>query len=198
MVQLEIFKTIIDDRKGMPFNSSDSSSSMRIWFPLLPKKDVIRLNGDEDTLDRINSAYDDWRASMRAKPFIGTKIGVIFDRIRMLTINIGVASGTNRRVAESVQYMLSKRLRESAIDIINNISRDIIAKDIVKAVLVEYFQKVKFTRDNDPEFDIEELVKKKMKRDDVEEVVSATIQEGTNVIKRLYIRLLSASPWDNE
>ncbi len=182
----------------MPFNHNDGSSAMRVWFPLLPREDVIRLSGVEDTLDRINSAYDDWRASMRAKPFMGTKIGVIFDRIRMLTINIGVASGSNRRVAESVQYMLSKRLRESAIDMINNISRDIVSKAVVKAVLAEYFRSVKFTRDNDPEFEIERLVRKKMNREDVEDVVNAAIQEGTNVIKRLYIRLLSASPWDDD
>lgn len=181
----------------MQFDPNDRSSSMQIWFPLLPRKDVIRLSGEEGTLDKINSAYDDWRASMRTKPFMGTKIGVIFDRIRMLTINIGIASGNNRRVAESVQYMLSKRLRESAIEIINNISRSIIAKNIVKDVLLEYFQNVKFTRDNDPEFEIERLVMKKMGREDVGDISSAAIQEGTNVIKRLYIRLLSASPWDD-
>ncbi len=179
------------------YSNDDNHVSMRVWFSLLPEEDLRTIKDNEVYLEKINNAFDEWKAMMRAKPFMGTRIGVIFDRIRMLMINIGIASEQNRRVAEAVQEMLSKRLKQSAIDIINGITREIIEKKLVKEVLIEFYRSVKFTRDNDPEYEIEELIRKRTNRDDIDPIVDVAIKEGTNVIKRVYMRLLSPNPWND-
>lgn len=194
---------------------------MSIWCPLIPPEDYERLKPFETDLEKIRQAYDDWLASMRGKPFVGTDIGVLLDRIRILMINIGVSCGQNRELAETFQTILSERLKKSALKIIKELPEKRTEK-LIKKTLTEFFENLRFTRDIYPREEMEKAVVS-IEDDDgkgsnfilrifgritqlftserdgesltTDEIIERSLREGTNVLKRIYIRLMSPDPW---
>lgn len=172
------------------FSGNSDRVPMSVWFPILPPEDVMSLRRFEHSLHKINGAYDDWRAIMGKKSLIGTKVGVILDRIRMLMINIGIASGQNREMAERVQILLSKRLREAALGLVEGNSG---VDKAVRVALANFFGQLEFTRDIDPR---EEILHNVPNSKSNKELYDVIFLECTKIVKRLYIRLLSPNPWD--
>ena len=188
---------------------------MEVWCPLIPQDQIQKMLQHKDELSKINEAYDDWRSSMRGKEFVSVKPGVFLDRIRMLMINVGIACGRNRDLAESAQRILSKALRKQALRILSETPSETPQQQAVKETLTAFFTDLKFTRDIYP---IEEIRKylvvpgssstsssvvskiiSRQKGGDVKKkAVENSLLQCTSISKRLYIRLLSLDPWGEE
>ncbi|MFX0107119.1 MAG: hypothetical protein ACFE7R_02455 [Candidatus Hodarchaeota archaeon] len=158
---------------------------------------------------------------MRAKPLVGTNVGVLLDRIRMLMISVGISVGQNRELAEKVQAIVSKKLREGAMHTVSKMPSDTPEEKAIKQTLAVFFAKLKWTRDIDP---IEEIgsaipdVSKILPKSEIEgqfillddlkleansystieariKISKMVMKESTNVVKRLFFRLLRPDPW---
>ncbi|MCF2135691.1 MAG: hypothetical protein K9W43_00440 [Candidatus Thorarchaeota archaeon] len=194
-----------------------------VWCPLIPLDEYDRLKQYERHLGRISQAYDDWLASMRGKPFIGTDLGVLLDRIRMLMINIGVACADDRQLAETFQSILSSRLRKTALKIVKTLPDDK-SNPHIKRILKRFFEELRFTRDISPYEEMEKAVQADMMTNkgsnpisgilskilalfqsqhkesqplSGEELIEKALVDSSNVMKRIYIKLLSPDPWGN-
>jgi hypothetical protein len=151
---------------------------------------------------------------MRGKSFVGGDTGVLLDRIRMLMINIGIACGMNRDLAEEIQSILVVHLRKRALDFVSDMSGDSTEDVATKETLSTFFSDLKFTRDIFPEEEIgkatpekvkvpkggskgkkSKLRRKTSKKVDREKIAEKALLESSNVLKRLYMRLLSPDPW---
>ena len=195
-----------------------------VWCPIIPEDDLKRLSSQRKGLQEISDAFYDWQAAMRGKSIVGTTIGILLDRIRMLMINVGIAVGQNRGLAEEVQDIIATRLRTGSLGLVTKMTAEGPEDKIVKKTLAMFFAKVKFTRDIDPledirasmpnlrtfcsELDAIELfrmfgVAKATDLDDSRytdvriKVTKMAMTGSTNVIKRIFLRLLSPDPWDN-
>jgi hypothetical protein len=190
--------------------------SMAVWCTLIPPDEMNKFSKYEEDLRSISAAYEDWLVSMRGKSFIGADIGVLLDRIRILMINIGIACAMNRTLAEEVQSVVSENLRIRALDIVSELKADSKEKAAVKETLTEFFRDLKFTRDIFPEEDVMGVIPVKVSLDsgsskgllgrligprsnkvsvDKENTLQAALLESSNVLKKLYLRLLSPDPW---
>ena len=190
--------------------------SMAVWCTLIPPDEMDKFSKYEDDLRSVSAAYEDWLVSMRGKSFIGADVGVLLDRIRILMINIGIACAMNRTLAENVQAVVSDHLRIRALGIVNELKSDSKEKAAVKETLSVFFQDLKFTRDIFPEEDVMGVIpvkvsleagssksrlgkligsKSKTVKVDKEITLQAALLESSNVLKKIYLRLLSPDPW---
>ena len=204
--------------------SGPDRGSMTVWCPIIPEEDLQRLSSHQKGLQKISEAFYDWQASMRGKPIVGTTIGVLLDRIRMLMINLGIAVGQQRDLAEDVQKIISEKLRAASLRLVSKLPSETAEDRAVKKTLAMFFARIKFTRDIDPLEDIraalpdpktfcsqlEEEDRMSMfgvnKTEDLDDARCAEIKlkvtknamaGSTNVIKRIFLRLLSPDPWQN-
>jgi len=190
--------------------------SMVVWCALIPPDELDKFSEYEDDLRSVSAAYEDWLVSMRSKSLIGADVGVLLDRIRILMINIGIACAMNRTLAESVQTVVSDHLRERALSIVGELKVDTKERAAVKETLAVFFQDLKFTRDIFPEEDVMGVIPVKVSLDadsskgllgkligskskkvkvDRESTLQAALLESSNVLKKIYMRLLSPDPW---
>ena len=190
--------------------------SMAVWCTLIPPEEMDKFTKHEDDLRSVSAAYEDWLASMRGKSLIGADIGVLLDRIRILMINIGIACAMNRELAEEVQSIVANHLRIRALQIVEEINSDSNEKIAVRETLALFFKDLKFTRDIFPEEDVMGVIPVKVSLDsdsskgllgrligsksksvnvDKEKTLQAAMLEGSNVLKKIYMRLLSPDPW---
>ena len=189
--------------------------SMAVWCTLIPPDEMDKFSKYEDDLRSVSAAYEDWLVSMRGKSFIGADIGVLLDRIRILMINIGIACAMNRTLAEEVQTVVSGHLRKRALGIISELKANSKEKAAVKETLSIFFRDLKFTRDIFPEEDVMGVIPVKVSLEedsskgrlgkligsskkvkvDKESTLQAALLESSNVLKKIYIRLLSPDPW---
>jgi hypothetical protein len=153
---------------------------------------------------------------MRGISFIGADVGVLLDRIRILMINIGIACATNRALAEEVQSVVSDHLRIRALELVSDLKADSKERVAVKETLTVFFQELKFTRDIFPEEDVLGVIpvkvsleegsskgflgkligsKSKTVKVDKEHTLQAALLESSNIMKKIYMRLLSPDPW---
>lgn len=197
---------------------------MTVWCPIIPDEDLMRLSSHQKGLQKISEAFYDWQASMRGKPIVGTTIGVLLDRIRMLMINLGIAVGQQRDLAEDVQKVISEKLRAASLRLVSKLQSDSPEDKAVKKTLAMFFASIKFTRDIDPLEDIRASMPDlrtlftQFEEDnrlamfgvsDAEDLDDARCAEiklkvtkmamngSANVIKRIFLRLLSPDPWNN-
>ena len=198
----------------MPPESSDHFS-MAVWCTLIPPGEMGKLVEFEEELVAINQTYEDWLVSMRGKSLVGSDTGVLLDRIRILMINIGIACAMNRDLAEEIQTILSTHLRKKALDIVSELQDGSTEKLAVKETLSAFFSELRFTRDIFPEEEIEKVIPEKVnpkgksgakkgrlgkirgstKTVDKQKTFAAAVVESSNVLKRIYMRLLSPDPW---
>ncbi|MGY5871928.1 MAG: hypothetical protein RTV72_06775 [Candidatus Thorarchaeota archaeon] len=190
--------------------------SMAVWCTLIPPDEMDKFAEYDDDLRSVSAAYEDWLVSMRGKSFIGADVGVLLDRIRILMINIGIACAMNRTLAEDVQSVVSDYLRKRALDIVGELKADSKEKAAVKETLAVFFQDLKFTRDIFPEEDVMGVIpvkvslesgsskgrlgkligsKSKKVKVDKDSTLQAALLESSNVLKKIYMRLLSPDPW---
>lgn len=190
--------------------------SMAVWCTLIPPEEMDKFTQHEDDLRSVSAAYEDWLVSMRGKSLIGADIGVLLDRIRILMINIGIACATNRTLAEDVQSVVAHHLRIRALQIVEEINSDSKEKVAVKETLTLFFKDLKFTRDIFPEEDVMGVIpvnvslesdtskgllgkligsRPKSVKVDKDDTLQASMLEGSNVLKKIYMRLLSPDPW---
>jgi hypothetical protein len=131
-------------------------------------------------------------------------------------INVGISCGRNRILAELVQKILSKALREHALHILSKTASETPQQQAVKETLISFFTGLKFTRDIYPIEEIREhlvlprssstssgMVSKilSLQKEDIsvkKKTVEDSLLQCTNVLKRLYIKLLSPDPWGEE
>jgi len=188
--------------------------SMAVWCTLLPPEELNQFS-DEDDLRSVSAAYEDWLASMRGKSIVGADIGVVLDRIRILMLNIGIACALDRALAEQVQSVVSNHLKKRAHKIVSELQADTKDEVAVKETLVLFFNDLKFTRDIFPEEDVMgvipvtvslkgdsskgrlgKLIGLKSKVNvDKESTLQAALLESSNVLKKIYLRLVSPDPW---
>ena len=192
----------------------ENNVSMAVWCTLIPPDELDKFLEFEDELRSISAAYEDWLVSMRSKSFVGANVGVLLDRIRILMINIGIACAMNRELAEDVQSVISEHLRVRALTMVNELPTDSKEKVAVKETLAVFFKDLKFTRDIFPEEDVMgvipvkvslssesssgflgKLIGSKKVNVDKEKTLDAALLESSNVLKKLYMRLLSPDPW---
>jgi hypothetical protein len=190
--------------------------SMAVWCTLIPPDEMYKFSKYEDDLRSVSAAYEDWLVSMRGKSFIGADIGMLLDRIRILMIDIGIACAMNRTLAEEVQSVVSDHLRTRALEIVSELKADSNEKAAVKETLTVFFQDIKFTRDIFPEEDVMGVIpvrvspeensskgrlgklvgsRSKKVKVDKESTLQAALLESSNVLKKIYMRLLSPDPW---
>jgi hypothetical protein len=195
---------------------SPNDVSMAVWCTLIPPDEMDKFSQYEDDLRSISAAYEDWLVSMRGKSFVGADVGVLLDRIRILMINIGIACAMNRLLAEEVQSVVADHLRRRALDIVSEIKAESKEKAAVKETLSIFFKDLKFTRDIFPEEDVMGVIpvkvslesesskgrlgkligsKSKKVKVDKERTLEAALLESSNVLKKIYMRLLSPDPW---
>ncbi|MHA1577257.1 MAG: hypothetical protein ACTSU3_07835 [Candidatus Thorarchaeota archaeon] len=197
---------------------------MAVWCPIIPYEKLRHLEGEVEEFQRINSHYDDWKATMRTKSIVGADTGIMLDRIRMMLMGVGIACAQNRDLALEVQNICSDNLRESALAIIDNLPPERVNSN-TNIVMKSFFSNLRFTRDIIPEDDMRAAAStptvsesppvstslimklkllfrrkkttitppKKIVIDD--NSIKAALFETTNVLKRLYMRLLSPDPW---
>ena len=184
---------------------------MTVWCILIPPGEMERLTGFEEELQSVNQTYEDWLVSMRGKSVVGSDVGILLDRIRILMINIGIACAMNRDAAEEIQTILSTNLRKRSLDLVAELPDDPPEKQAVKETLVAFFSELRFTRDIFPEEDIGKVTPEKVelsgkksrlgklrgstKKVDQQKVSAAAVFESSNILKRIYMRLLSPDPW---
>jgi hypothetical protein len=199
----------------MVANNTDHVS-MAVWCTLIPPEELDRFSKNEDDLRSVSEAYEDWLVSMRGKSFVGADVGVMLDRIRILMINIGIACATNRTLAEEVQAVVSDHLRARALTMVEKIPGNTTDAAAVKETLEVFFRDLKFTRDIFPEEDVRGIIpvkvslsgdsskgllgrlagsKTKTVSVNQEKTLKATLLESSNIMKKLYMRLLSPDPW---
>jgi hypothetical protein len=190
--------------------------SMAVWCTLIPPDEMDKFSEYEDDLRSVSAAYEDWLVSMRGKSFIGADVGVLLDRIRILMINIGIACAMNRNLAEEVQSVVADHLRIRALGFVSELKADSKEKAAVKETLAVFFKDLKFTRDIFPEEDVMGVIpvkvslkagsskgrlgkligsKSKKVSVDKESTLQAALLESSNVLKKIYMRLLSPDPW---
>jgi hypothetical protein len=188
---------------------------MTVWCSLIPPGEMERLIEFEEDLLMVNQIYEDWLVSMRGKSLIGSDSGVLLDRIRILMINIGIACAMNRNLAEEIQAILSSNLRKRALDIVSELPEMPHEKLAVKETLSAFFSELRFTRDIFPGEEIEKVTPEKVKSSgkdgskkgrfgktrgsaktvDKQKAAEAAVLESSNILKRIYMRLLSPDPW---
>ena len=194
----------------MPPESSDQFS-MAVWCTLIPPGEMGKLVEFEEELVAINQTYEDWLVSMRGKSLVGSDTGVLLDRIRILMINIGIACAMNRDLAEEIQTILSTHLRKRALNIVSELKEESSERLAVKETLAAFFSELRFTRDIFPEEEIEKVIPEKVKSVskkgrlgkihgssktvDRQTTSTAEVLESSNILKRIYMRLLSPDPW---
>jgi hypothetical protein len=199
----------------MAANNTDNVS-MAVWCTLIPPEELDRFAENEDDLRSVSEAYEDWLASMRGKSIVGADVGMMLDRIRILMINIGIACATNRNLAEEVQAVVSDHLRARALAMVEKLPGDTTDEVAVRETLEVFFRDLRFTRDIFPEENVRGIIpiKVSMSGDsskgllgrlvgsktktfsmDQEKTVKAALLESSNVMKKLYMRLLSPDPW---
>ncbi|MHA2046459.1 MAG: hypothetical protein ACW99G_16860 [Candidatus Thorarchaeota archaeon] len=192
-------------------SSDDNHVSMTVWCTLIPPDEMKRVVKFEDDLRSVNQTYEDWLVSMRGKSVIGSDPGVLLDRIRILMINIGIACGMNRDLAEEIQSILVVHLRKRALDFVSDMSGDSKEDVATRETLSTFFTDLKFTRDIFPEEEIGRATPEKVKvskkgkkgkfgrkrsqKVNKEKIAEKSLLESSNVLKRLYMRLLSPDPW---
>lgn len=188
-----------------------NSTPMNVWCPIIPVEKILEFSRQEKGLRKISEAYYDWCAVMRPKSLVGTSVGVLLDRIRMLMINMGIAVGQNRELAEAVQKIVSEKLRTGAVQMVSLMPTESSEKKAIKKTLALFFARVKFTRDIDPAEEIRMSIpdpaslsadqESDSQTDFMElrrSITKKSLEESANVVKRLYVRLLSPDPWGNE
>lgn len=188
---------------------------MTVWCTLIPPGEMGKLVEFEEDLLMVNQTYEDWLVSMRGMSLIGSDTGVLLDRIRILMINIGIACAMNRSLAEEIQEILSTNLRRRALDMVSEFPEESPEKLAVKETLSAFFSELRFTRDIFPEEEIDKVMpdevkssgkgdaKKSMlgkirgsaKTVDRQKIAKAAVLESSNILKRIYMRLLSPDPW---
>ncbi len=202
----------------MSFGTNDHVP-MTVWCTLIPPDEIGKLVKYEEELRMVNQTYEDWLVSMRGKSLVGTNTGMLLDRIRILMINIGIACAINRELAEEIQSILSTNLRKRALDMVYEMPDEPPDRLAVKETLSAFFSELRFTRDIFPEEEIQKLTPERVKaagrgegkrgrlgkilgsmkespRDvDTHKTIKAAVLESSNVLKRLYMRLLSPDPW---
>jgi len=191
-----------------------------IWCPLLPQEDLRRFSDYPDELSQINSTYDDWRTKMRRISSEDAGTGMLLDRIRMLMISIGIAVPRNRSMVETVQDVVSDKLRERAFEMIPGKVSDDHKGRWIGETLVSFFKRLRFTRDVIPKEEMilaaEEtevpskkktgvfagvmetfLGKKKVASNKPSStiLVKAAMPKATEILRQLYRLLLSVDPW---
>ncbi len=198
---------------------------MTVWCPIIPEENLLELSRHRKGLRMITNAYYDWCASMRPKTLDGITIGVLLDRIRMLMMNMGIAVGQDRELAEKVQKIVSQKLRTGALRLVSEVSAESAEKRAIKKTLALFFARVKFTRDIDPLEEIRAsmpdltVLKSEIAQEEQGTLpvtgeagessdysivdlklglTKAVMVESTNVVVRLYTRLLSPDPWEND
>jgi hypothetical protein len=194
-------------------SSDDNHVSMTVWCTLIPPDEMKKVVKYEDDLRSVNETYEDWLVSMRGKGVVGGDSGVLLDRIRMLMINIGIACGMNRDLAEEIQSILSRHLRKRALGLVSEMSGNSTDDVATRETLAAFFSELKFTRDIFPKEEIGKATPEKVKttkkdskgslgklrrksmKIDREKIVKKALLESSNVLKRLYMRLLSPDPW---
>ena len=189
--------------------------SMTVWCTVIPPGKMGKLVEFEEDLHMVNQTYEDWLVSMRGMSLIGSDSGVLLDRIRILMINIGIACAMNRDLAEEIQAILSTNLRKRALDIVSELPEKPPEKLAVKETLSAFFSELRFTRDIFPEEEIGKVTPEKVKSSakggskkgrfgktrgstktvDKQKTAEAAVAESSNVLKRIYMRLLSPDPW---
>ncbi len=190
---------------------SPNSAPMNVWCPIIPLENMREFSRQEKGLRKISEAYYDWCAVMRSKPLVGTSVGVLLDRIRILMINMGIAVGQNRQLAEAVQKIVSEKLRTGAVQMVSMMPTESSEMKAIKKTLALFFARVKFTRDIDPAEEIRTSMPDPTSLGADQETDSHTdfmelkrtitkrsLEESANVVKRLYVQLLSPDPWGNE
>lgn len=200
---------------SMASNKSDHVS-MAVWCTLIPPEELDRFSEYENDLRSVSEAYEDWLVSMRGKSFVGADVGMMLDRIRILMINIGIACAMNRELAEDVQAVVADHLRRRSLSMVDSLPSDTIEKAAVKETLAIFFRDLRFTRDIFPEEDVKRIIpvkvsitpdsskgrlgrlagsKSKTANVEKEKVLKVALLESSNVLKKLYMRLLSPDPW---
>jgi hypothetical protein len=184
--------------------------SMTVWCTLIPPEELSRF--DEEGLRVVNEAYEDWLTSMRKKPFTGTDTGMLLDRIRILMINVGIACALDRELAEEAQDVVSRYLRSRALDLVENLEEKDSESRAIKETLASFFREIRFTRDIFPEEELaeatpEEVPDPSAKKGrfgkllaskssiDKQAISRLALAESANIMKRLYMRLISPDPW---
>jgi hypothetical protein len=214
MPRQAILKT--DDYKSQNMSpETNDHVPMTVWCTLIPPGEMGKLVEFAEDLLMVNQTYEDWLVSMRGMSLIGSDTGVLLDRIRILMINIGIACAMNRDLAEEIQEILSTNLRKRALDIVSELSEESPEKVAVKETLSAFFSKLRFTRDIFPEEEIDKVTPEKVKSTgkgdakkgsfrktrmsvntvDRRTTVKTAVLESSNILKRIYMRLLSPDPW---
>jgi hypothetical protein len=110
-------------------------------------------------------------------------------------------------------------LRKRALDIVSQMPEEPLEKRAVKETLSAFFSELRFTRDIFPEEEIGKATPEKVKADgksgrkkgmfgkilgsvkgssktvDKQKTAEVALFESSNVLKRIYMRLLSPDPW---
>lgn len=197
---------------------------MSVWCPLVPAEDLLGMGLYKRNLSDVSNAYYDWCASMRSKTLGTVTMGGLLDRIRMLMINVGIACGQNRELAEAVQSIVASNLRKGAARLVSKLPVGTQEEQTVKKTLAMFFARMKFTRDIDPKEEIrkampesvsiksetdniaaspfDKILPEGMSRDldidDKIQIAKLAVQQGTEVVRTLYTRLLSPDPYGND
>ncbi|MGY5874320.1 MAG: hypothetical protein RTU30_01120 [Candidatus Thorarchaeota archaeon] len=199
-------------------SSEDAGKSFPlIWCPVIPLDSLTELSIYEEELSKLSRFYDDWCASMRSKDIKGGDVGIYLDRIRMLMINIGVASGANRDFAEKAQSIISEALRRQILKSVSEMNAESDSMKIIKETLADFFSNLRFTRDIDPSEEIERSASASIGRSSgmlgkVRGLAGGTAEgkepsssgfvrmalvEASRIVLRTYLRLLSPDPWNS-
>jgi hypothetical protein len=181
---------------------------MTVWCTLIPPDEMKKVVEFEDDLRSVNATYEDWLVSMRGKNIGGSDPGVLLDRIRILMVNIGIACGMNRDLAEEIQNIVSTHLRKRALDDVAEMMGDSADDQAIRETLSAFFNGLRFTRDIFPKEEIAKVIPEKVKtkkkgilrgggskKVDSHKIVERALLESSNILKQLYMRLLSPDPW---
>ena len=201
--------TPLDDGRRVPL----------VWCPIIPLDEIEKFSDYERELENLANIYDDWAASMRGKSIKGGEIGIYLDRIRILMINIGIGSGTNRDFAENVQSTITDALRKQTLRSVESIWENSGNKRILKDMLRLFFNEIRFTRDIDPLDEMEKIgvrvsasappkvlgsKRKSVARRPEPEItiedkeIRTALVEATRIVLNSYLKLLSPDPWSLE
>ena len=201
--------TPLDDGRRVPL----------VWCPIIPLDEIEKFSDYERELENLANIYDDWAASMRGKSIKGGEIGIYLDRIRILMINIGIGSGTNRDFAENVQSTITDALRKQTLRSVESIWENSGNKRILKDMLRLFFNEIRFTRDIDPLEEMEKIgvrvsasappkvlgsKRKSVARRPEPEItiedkeIRTALVEATRIVLNSYLKLLSPDPWSLE
>jgi hypothetical protein len=189
-------------------SSDDNHVSMTVWCTLIPPDEMKKVVKFEEDLRNVNETYEDWLVSMRGKSLVEGDTGVLLDRIRILMINIGIACGMNRNLAEEIQSIVATHLRMRALDHVAEIEGDSAEDLAIRETLSSFFTELRFTRDIFPEEEIDKVTPEKVKtkkkgklrgggskKVNRNKIAKQALVESSNVLKHLYMRLLSPDPW---